>query len=190
MFLGVRTHRAATTAQRSGVSTLYWHRPRQRGIGLIEILVAVVILAVGFLATARMQVAGMRFSQSAYFESQAYFMAGDMIARMRANVAGVRAGEYDNLGTAQGATNPGCSTKMCSPSEIADQDVFDWSQHLHSATGGASFVPLLPSSDAVAAQGSVARLAGGQYSVTIVWADDNANDQGQGALRVDLISED
>ncbi len=162
---------------------------KQHGVGLVEILVAVVILAVGFLATARMQVTGMRFSQSAYFESQAYFMAGDMLARMRANVDGVKGESYDGLSTAAGVSDPGCLGKLCSPAEIAEQDKYDWSQHLHTADADSSFMPLLPSSTDVPAKGSVSRLAGGQYSITIVWADEHANAEGRGSLRVDLIVE-
>jgi len=77
-----------------------WHlrnRCQQRGIGFIEILITIALLSIGFLALARMQVEGMRFSQSAYFQSQAYFLASDMINRMRTNTDGVRDGHYDNI---------------------------------------------------------------------------------------------
>lgn len=162
---------------------------RQHGVGLIEILVAIIILAVGFLAAARMQVTGMRFSQSAYYESQAYFMAGDMIARMRANVAGVKAGAYDSLQTAASLADPGCGAKMCSPTEIASQDLYDWSRHLHSSVDNTSFVALLPSSTAVVAKGQVSDLGNGLRSVTITWADEHDSDDATGTLRVDLITE-
>lgn len=184
-----RTTYSSLRLRKSGEFNTVKPYRQQSGVGLIEILVAVVILAIGFLATARMQVAGLRYSQSAYFESQAYFMAGDMLARMRANVAGVKAGDYDNLSTGAGIANPGCTAKLCSPSEIADQDLYDWSRHLHDPEASASFVPLLPGSTDVRAQGSVSKLDGGQYSVAIVWADEHANAQGRGALRVDLIVE-
>ncbi|MFK8084170.1 MAG: type IV pilus modification protein PilV [Granulosicoccus sp.] len=162
---------------------------RQKGVGLIEILIAVVILAVGFLAAARMQVTGMRFSQGAYFESQAYLMAGDIIARMRANVAGVQAGGYDNLSTSGELQSPGCATQMCTPEALAEQDIFDWSEHLHRESDNATFTPLLPSSADVTAQGTVTRMANGGFSISIVWADENANDIGQGSLRVDMFTE-
>ncbi|MFK7858507.1 MAG: type IV pilus modification protein PilV [Granulosicoccus sp.] len=163
--------------------------PRQGGVGLIEILVAVVIMAIGFLAAARMQVTGMRYSQSAYFESQAYFMAGEMVARMRANVAGVQSGEYDDLTTSAELQDPGCNAKMCTPAEVAQQDIFDWSQHLHRTGEDVTFTPLLPSDSDLAARGEVNLLSGGAYSVTLVWADDNANAAGTGSLRVDFFTE-
>ncbi|MFK7892804.1 MAG: type IV pilus modification protein PilV [Granulosicoccus sp.] len=66
----------------------------ERGIGLIEILIAVVVISIGFLATARMQVDSMRLSQSAYFQTQAAFLASEMIDRMRSNLPGVTSGFY------------------------------------------------------------------------------------------------
>ena len=57
----------------------------QQGIGLIEILIAVLLVSIGFLAAAQMQVHSMRFSQSAYHQSQAYYLATSMIARIRSN---------------------------------------------------------------------------------------------------------
>ncbi len=83
---------------------------RHKGIGLIEILIAVVIMSLGFLAAARMQVEGMRFSQSAYYQSQAYFLASDMIDRMRSNITGVENGYYDDQATSSEADDPGCAT--------------------------------------------------------------------------------
>lgn len=162
---------------------------REGGVGLIEILVAIIILAVGFLAAARMQVTGIRYSQSAYFHSQAFFMAGDMIARMRVNVSGVQDGAYDDITTMGELQNPGCSTKMCTPAEIALQDRYDWSQHLYSASDDTGYTPLLPSNSEVTASGSVSQLANGGYSVTIVWADENDSVDGAESLRVDLFTE-
>ena len=163
---------------------------RQDGVGLIEILVTVFILAVGFLAAARMQVTAMRNSQSAYFVSQAYFMAGDMLARMRANVDGVKDGAYDNLSTSSVTGDPQCDTQFCTPSQIAQQDLYDWSRNLVSDPTDSSFIPLLPSSSTVTAIGSVQRLASGQHSVVLQWADENNEDtEGIGSLRLDLITE-
>lgn len=163
---------------------------RQGGVGLIEILVAVFILAVGFLAAARMQVSAMQFSQSAYFESQAYFMAGDMLARMRANVAGVKDGNYDNISTTSVTADPQCGSKFCSTAQIAQQDLYDWSRYMVSDTNVNGFTPLLPSSSTLVAKGTVTRLANGQHSVVLEWADENNEDTaGVGNLRLDFIAE-
>ena len=161
---------------------------RQCGVGLVEILVTIVVLAIGFLSTANMQIFSMRFSQSAYMESQAYFMVGEMVDRMRANVEGVKLGAYDNLTTSASAENPGCDNSPCTPARIALQDIYDWSQYLYSAND--NFVPLLPSNDSTTASGTVTLIGSGKFSLAVSWADENISDDGEGTIRVDIITED
>jgi len=128
---------------------------KQRGVGLIEIMVAVLLLSVGFLSAARMQVQSMRFSQSAYLESQAYFMISDMMDRMRSNVDGVTADAYSNKSTSNNATNPDCSSTFCTASELAQQDIFEWSANLHDLRSTANFTPLLPGTGTTPAMGEI-----------------------------------
>lgn len=143
----------------------------QAGIGLIEILITVVLLSIGFLAAARMQVEGMRFSQSAYHQSQAYFLANDMINRMRANSKGVGTGSYDGIRTSANAEDPDCSNNFCSPDEVAEQDVYDWGGYFHSRQGVVNFIPALPSAENVEAYAKVEPLNDDIYTVTLVWAE-------------------
>lgn len=138
-----------------------------RGIGLIEILIAVILISIGFLAAARMQVQGMRFSQSAYFQSQAYFLASDIIDRMRANPLGIQLNAYDAVDTLDAVADPNCgSTVLCTPAQQAQQDIFDWRQHFLSADGVST---LLPGSDATAASGRVLDRGDNRFEVTITW---------------------
>lgn len=145
----------------------------QSGIGMIEILIAVVLVSLGFLAGARMQVEGMRFSQAAYFRSQAYFMATEMIDRMRANVAGVKAGNYDGAATSDAAPRPDCTIADCNAADIALRDIAEWSDYVHPATNAA---PALPSNAIVNARGLIQSVGGGEYTVTVEWADGDDRD--------------
>jgi len=144
---------------------------KQQGIGLIEILVAVILVSIGFLAAARMQVESMRFSQSAYFQSQAYFLASDMINRMRTNTEGVESGDYDNAITGAGTTDQGCSTQACDATQIALQDIYDWSGYFHARDGNANFVPALPSSDSIQAFAQVVPIDEQIYQVNMTWSE-------------------
>ena len=56
------------------------------GFTLIEVLVALVILAVGFLGLAALQARGLQFTHDAYIRSQATVLAYDVVERMRNNV--------------------------------------------------------------------------------------------------------
>lgn len=142
-------------------------KTREGGVGLIEVLIAVVIMSLGFLAAARMQVEGMRFSQSAYYQSQAHFLANDIIDRMRSNIPGVLADEYLNMTTSSSATNSNCT--ICTPDEIATLDRFEWSASLHPLTGAAGFIPAL----FAPASGRITRIGttGQRYAVVMSWTE-------------------
>lgn len=154
-------------------TTLCSHnRRKQKGVGLIEILITIVLLAIGFLAAARMQVEGMRFSQSAYYQSQAYFLASDMINRMRTNSDGVQAGYYSDIQTSAVAVDPGCGNKACNPRDIALQDVFEWSSYFHSQEDATTeFIAALPSSESINAFATVKPLDDDIFSVTLLWSE-------------------
>ena len=160
--------------KRQIVASLYGNPHQQHGVGLLEVLLAVIILSVGFLATARMQVEGMRYSQGAYALSQAKFMVLDMTERMRANRSGMNSNNYKGKSTSAGTSNPSCvvSGTACSPQDIALADLHAWSLNLHPASASAGFTPLLPSSPSIEAGGTITYdAAEGSYSVSVQWSE-------------------
>ncbi|WP_439859698.1 type IV pilus modification protein PilV [Pseudomonas sp. MBLB4136] len=59
-------------------------RPQQ-GATLIEVLIAIVVLSIGLLGLAGLQLTSMQSNHSAYYRSQATLLAYDLADRMRAN---------------------------------------------------------------------------------------------------------
>ena len=57
----------------------------QAGMTLIEVLVTVLILAIGLVGAALLQLNALRFTDSSRMTSQASFIAYDMLDRIRAN---------------------------------------------------------------------------------------------------------
>ncbi len=58
---------------------------RQRGISLLESLIALLVLSIGLLGVLGLQTQSLVHNRAAYFETQATNMAQDMLDRIRAN---------------------------------------------------------------------------------------------------------
>lgn len=57
----------------------------ERGVGLIEVLVTLLILSTTLIALSALQTRSLQFNQGAYFRSQANMLAYDMLDRIRIN---------------------------------------------------------------------------------------------------------
>ena len=67
---------------------------RESGFSLIEVLVALLVLSIGLLGLAMLQIQGLRFTTDSYQRTQATLLAYDLMDRMRANKVGADAGAY------------------------------------------------------------------------------------------------
>jgi len=131
------------------------------GFALFEVLVAVVVLSIGLLGLAGLQVTGQRNNHSAYLRSQAVFLAYDMMDRMRANMRGVAAGDYNSISGIP--ADPGCIATGCTPAQLAQYDAYQWNTLM---------AQQLPSG-----QGTVTA-AGTMYTITVMWDDDHSGGAG------------
>jgi len=106
---------------------------RQRGVSLIEVLMAVLIFGVGLLGVAGLMVMAARANHSAYLRTQAIFLVDTMADRMSANPVGVWGGSYETPDSypavAGAASNSDCSTG-CTPKELAEADLRAWRRQL------------------------------------------------------------
>ena len=73
----------------------YRSRQRVAGVGLIEVLIAVLVMAIGMLGIAAMQATALRNSQSSLERSQAVVHSYAALDAMRANLPAARAGAYN-----------------------------------------------------------------------------------------------
>lgn len=101
------------------------HRPA-RGASLLEVLVTIVILAIGLLGLARLQVSSLRNDQGSLYRSEATFLADDILDSMRAlnNLTHDKAAHYVvEIG----------STTAAGPSAVALADVSAWKARIAQA---------------------------------------------------------
>lgn len=106
------------------------------GFTLIEVLVAIVVLAIGLLGLAGLQPAILRNNHTAYLRSQATHLAYVMTDRMRANMQGVLRESYHNRSATtddcDDASDDSSAGKICSAAEMAGYDLADWNTALAS----------------------------------------------------------
>lgn len=99
---------------------------KQHGIGLIEILVSILVLGVGALGVATMQLTGLKYNTGSQGRSQAILLANDMMDRMRSNRQFAETSlAYNTLGFegAEGTDPPfNCYNVTCSPVQLAAFD--------------------------------------------------------------------
>lgn len=88
---------------------------RQTGVGLVEVLVALVLLSIAVLGFVALQIRAITASNEATMNVQATNIARDLAERMRMNRDGL-AGYVANTDT----TN--CATAFCSPEDMAKYD--------------------------------------------------------------------
>lgn len=72
---------------------------RQRGVSLIEVLVSVLVLAIGLLGIAAMQATALRNNEGAFGRSQAVMQSYSILDTMRANQQVANAGAYNRART-------------------------------------------------------------------------------------------
>jgi type IV pilus assembly protein PilV len=100
---------------------------QQRGMSLIEILVAMVIIAIALFGTAALQLAAMRLGQGGVLRSHAVFLAQDIAERMDGNAAAAVAGSYVVASTSSAPLiDQTCDAGACSQAALATYDISQW----------------------------------------------------------------
>lgn len=134
-------------------------RHHQAGVTLIEVLVAMLVLAVGLLGAAALQLNALKYTDSSTMSTQASFIAYDLLDRIRANPC--------SNASSSPCSNPGGDYQLTSLSAapttisgVRDQDLSDFANNVNNL-GGTS------------PAGSVA-VANGVVTISITWDDSRA----------------
>lgn len=147
----------------------------QRGFNLIEVLIALVVLAVGLLGLAALQNFGLRTGHQSYERTQATILADEIIDRMRANLQGTLAGNYQLplTATPPGASN--CMTSSCSAAALAQYDMNQWICTITGAAACTTQNPVRPllagGKGAIVQNGATGPGGSALYTVTVQWEE-------------------
>jgi len=136
---------------------------RQRGDTMIEVLVTMIIIAVGVLGTAALQVTTLRNLSSSHSASVAAIVAEDFGERMRANPNAALNDRYVHDSHPGGYLD--CAQNVCTEDDMARYDIGTWWEQMDN---------LLPSG-----KGEVTRNAGtNTFVLTVRWDDDRSGSAG------------
>jgi type IV pilus assembly protein PilV len=149
---------------------------QSRGFTLVEVLVALVIFAVGLLGIAALHIESLNAGRTALNRTKAVALASDLADRIRANrescVTGVAVCEYED---AVGAVTANCeNTTGCTAAELAATDIFRW------RAIGAQQLPGF--------QSTVDWTAGtpNEYVITVSWIEPGSTARNTYELRVQI----
>lgn len=147
------------------VRRLYRSRANARGVSFIEVMIAVLVMAIGLLGIAAMQTVALRNSQGSLERSQAVISAYAALEAMRANREAALAGGYNTGGficTASGA------------SSLAAADTTAWINGWRTSLG-------LAASDAASGCGSIScNAASGICEIGLRWDESRTTDAATG----------
>jgi type IV pilus assembly protein PilV len=82
---------------------------RQSGIGMIEVLIAVLVVSMGFLGMAALQAKALSTNNSAMARSMATIASYSILDAMRTDLASAEGGVYNKTVTANACSDPGTS---------------------------------------------------------------------------------
>ncbi len=145
----------------------------QKGQTFIEALIALVIMSIGILGIAGMQVLSLQQNRAALFRAEATQLANDLMDRLRVNTGII----YTALMDADPTSAISCNVNSCTPVQMAAFDIAQWKCSINSVdTAGVTFTTCDVNNYNITGSlplgaGSVALVAG-VVEVTIQWSDD------------------
>jgi type IV pilus assembly protein PilV len=148
---------------------------KQGGVSLIEVLVTLVIISIGLLGTASLQVLSKRANFESVQRTAAAHLANDYLQRMRGNRSALA--DYlvatSGLGSKSLGTTPtkDCTASgvTCTNSELASYDQWQWERQLD---GGMELIGTTDAGGLMEPTACVVGPAGGidgVYEVAIAW---------------------
>lgn len=136
------------------------------GFGLIEVSISLLVLSIGTLGLASLQISAGRLGHEAIQRTEAAALAMDIFERMRANRSAAPHYQAAALGAAGGGplAAPGrdCNRDSCSALQLKDWDLWQWERALNGAAVAGSAGGLVRPTGCVTVRGRL-------VTVEIAW---------------------
>lgn len=136
----------------------------QRGVTLVESMIALLVISIGLLGIAALQLTAMSQNTSSLNHSQAVWIANNMADRIRANVCDInQAPTYNGIDTINGYSQD-CSGNFCNNLQMVVADAADWTDMVQTLPAGRGTVVL---------NNSI-------LTISVMWDDDGTGANGTG----------
>jgi type IV pilus assembly protein PilV len=152
---------------------------KQHGVSLLEVMITMVIIAVGLLGLLGLQTKSMSSQKDTFDKKSAAELVAQISERIRANHLGFMDDSYTSafdIG-ATVATGPVCGgATPCTPAQIAALDLVHWHTDLRSRIpeSGAYIVTSPSASGATPGPAATMATNGTSVRVTVTWMEQNA----------------
>ena len=134
---------------------------RQRGVSLLESMIALLVISIGLLGIASLQITAMKQNANALNHSQAVWITYNMADRVRANIS--QFPNYADIDTTK-TYSQDCMGASCSNVQMVTADAADWSDQVQNLPSGRGMI----TGDAT------------QLAVTVMWDDEGTGASGTG----------
>lgn len=139
-------------------------RNAQKGLSLLEVLIALLILAIGALGFAGLQMKALHTTNDANYRARAMLLAQDAIERIQANPTQLTNYQTGSRWASPGNPGSACTgASACEPSAMLAEDI---AQLAHSAS------TMLPNGQIIASSCPFNSMA----CVAVSWGDQTLND--------------
>ena len=155
---------------------------RAGGFTLIEVMIALVVMAVGMLGIAKLFVVALQSSSSAGSGTAAVSLAADLVDRIRANRTATT--NYQAAGPIAAAPGTVCvggalsSASVCTPAQMAAYDLYLWDQEVRCVGPGGARAPSCWAAGPTWTVTFTANPAGtgpNTYTITLNWLEGATN---------------
>ena len=140
---------------------------RQRGISMVEALVALVVIGVGMLGIAGLYLSSLQASRSAKLRSHAVELASSIADRIRANREAAAA--YNTAAYGGEPAEHDCEAARCTADNLAEDDLAQWLLDIRDT---------LPGAEAVTGTVAVTDRAAPEsdnYLISVTWREANSD---------------
>jgi type IV pilus assembly protein PilV len=111
-----------------------------KGFSLVEVLVTILVIALGLLGNASLMIRAAKTNQGGLFRTQAVTLSQEIAERMEANAVASLTGNYAVAAGVEVTSGFDCAAAQCNATNLATYDLATWQASVATALPGADWI--------------------------------------------------